>query len=187
MVSQYSTIKKDNNDEGMFHFINKTMAKNNCVLFDSTPPRIFLELRFKLLQLSLDTSIGVWHIFENHTILRVYGFEEEPYMLPIFLTPRIYALEYIRKRFEYDHKHFVVNNHPITFRLHHNVGPFVVRIKTTKLIVEDLLRYLNFQQAEKINYDPHHVISERRKKNKAFAYVHQLQIHWMVCIKIFKT
>ena len=34
-------------------------------------------------------------LFEDHTMIRVYGLEEEHVLLLAFLTPRIYALEYI--------------------------------------------------------------------------------------------
>ena len=102
-------------------------------------------------------------MFENHTILRVYGVEEEPYLLPTFLTPRIYAIEYFKQRFILDHKHFASNNKSITFKLPQKIGPFMVRSRTTKTIVEYLWRDLKFQQGEKINYDPFHVISEKKE------------------------
>jgi hypothetical protein len=50
-----------------------------------------------ILQLSKDARTRDWYLVEDHTIIRVYGFEKEPFKLPIFLTPRILALEYVRK------------------------------------------------------------------------------------------
>jgi hypothetical protein len=52
----------------------------------------------KILQLRKYTRLGDWYLAEDHTIITVYGFEQDPYKLPIFLTPRIFNFEYIRKR-----------------------------------------------------------------------------------------
>ena len=49
----------------------------------------------------------------------------------------------------------------------------MVRSRTTKNIVEDLLKESKFQQGEKIIYDPFHVGLEKRKKNKISSYEHQ--------------
>jgi hypothetical protein len=38
-------------------------------------------------------KVGDWYISENYIVIRVYGFESQPYRLPIFLTHRIFALE----------------------------------------------------------------------------------------------
>ena len=32
---------------------------------------------------------------------------------------------------------------------------------------------MNFQEGQKIRYDPHHIISERRQNNKSVAFEHQ--------------
>lgn len=74
----------------------------------------------------------------------VYGLEEELYLLPTFLTRRIYYLDYIRKRLVSNHLHFVIHNKATTFKLHQKIGPFAVKSRTTKKIVEDLLKDLNF-------------------------------------------
>ena len=52
----------------------------------------------------------------------------------------------------------------------------MVRSRKTKTIVENLLKELIFQQGEKINNDPFHVISEKRKKNNISTYEHQLNL-----------
>ena len=39
---------------------------------------------------------GGWLVlYKYHTIIRIYGFEEEPYTLTTFLTIRVLAMEYI--------------------------------------------------------------------------------------------
>lgn len=45
-------------------------------------------------------------MFENHIIIRVYGFEEEHFLLATFLTPIIYALEYTMQRLASYYEHF---------------------------------------------------------------------------------
>lgn len=79
-------------------------------------PKISQELK-ELLQLSPNNRTGDWYIFENHTIIRIYGFEGQPYIFSAFLTPMVYALEFMRERLTYDQLHFVGNNKASTFRL----------------------------------------------------------------------
>lgn len=116
---------------------------------------------------------GDWYLFENHTILRIYGFEDEPYLLPTFLTPKIYALEFIRWRFATNYEHFAKYKKSITFNLPYKTGPFIARSGTSKTITKDLLKEMKFQKGEINNYYPHHIISEKRKQNKFYAYEHQ--------------
>ena len=42
--------------------------------------------------------VGEWFLYKEFTILRIYGFENEPYRLPVFLTKRIFVLEFLRQR-----------------------------------------------------------------------------------------
>ena len=56
------------------------------MIFQTIFPRISQELK-DLLQLSLDTRTRDWYIFQNHIVIRVYGFEEDPYLLLALLTP----------------------------------------------------------------------------------------------------
>lgn len=165
-----SFIKKDSSNEAMFVF--KIISKAHLVLFDSLSPRISIELKTHL-QLSLDTRIGYWYLFENHTILRVYGFEEEPFLLPAFLTPNIYALEYIKKRFASDHEHFAKYHKTITFKLPYTIGPFSAKNRKARDITDDLLKNMKFQKGKKMHYDPYHVILEKREKIRISIYEHQ--------------
>ena len=76
---EISPVNEDGN-EGMFRFINKIM------------PKASKQLKKKL-QLSLETRIGDWYLFENRIVIKLYGFEDEPFLLPSFFTPKIYSLE----------------------------------------------------------------------------------------------
>ena len=65
------------------------------LLFDEVLPRVLEEMK-SMMQSSPEDRIGVWFLYKDFTVLRVYGFTGGPYRLPAFLTPRIFALEYMR-------------------------------------------------------------------------------------------
>ena len=67
-------------------------------LFGSLLPRVSEELK-NIFHLSLETRIADSYLFEKHIVIRVYGFEEEPFLLPTFLKPSISSLEYIKHSF----------------------------------------------------------------------------------------
>ena len=77
-----------------FDFSNKIMAKIYQMFFKVELPMVSKEIRSKL-QLSIEL-IGVWFLFRDHAIIKVYGFTGTPYMLPAFMTSRLFYLEYIR-------------------------------------------------------------------------------------------
>ena len=49
-------------------------------------------------------------------------------------------------------------------RLHYSIGPFVIKSSLAPPIVEQLLESFNFQESQRINYDPKKVISNRKRK-----------------------
>ena len=112
-------------------------------------------------------------MFENYTVIRVYGFEEDPYLFPSILNPRVYALECIRQILLFDQEHFVKFNKATTIKPFYKVFPFTIKSKSGISIVEGLLGAMNFRKGQKENYDPHHVVSEKRKKNRSSPYQHQ--------------
>ena len=66
-----------------------------------------LPIMKESLQFSPDKRIGDWFLLEEHTIIRVYGFTHEPYILPAFLTPIIFPLDLIRKKLIVENEHFI--------------------------------------------------------------------------------
>ena len=54
------------------------------------------------------------------------------------------------------------------------VGPFIFKNKSALMIVEKLLEIMDFQKEQKINYDPHHIISQRKQSNKNKPFDHQV-------------
>ena len=70
--------------------------------------------------------VSDWYFFEDHTEIRIYGVELQPFILPKFLTPIIFSLEFIRQRLNYDYIHFVSKKNKVRFKLKNEVGPFIV-------------------------------------------------------------
>ena len=101
-------------------------------------------------------------------------FYHEPYILLAFLTPRVLSFEFIR------HKLIVENEHFISFKKSSEimspwvVGPFIIKSKVSLPIVESLLQEMNFNKSIVVNYDAHHVISQRRQLDKKKAFEHQV-------------
>ena len=75
-------------------FMNQLMAKIYDLFFQERLPRVLLEMS-EMLQLSNSKNIGDWFLTEFGTTIRLYGFVHPPYVLPAFLTPRIFSLELI--------------------------------------------------------------------------------------------
>ena len=65
------------------------------ILFQQRLPRVLPEMKF-FSHLSHERRVGYWFLCEYSTVIRVYGFTHQPYVLPTFLTLRVFALELIR-------------------------------------------------------------------------------------------
>ena len=89
-------ISKESTNISFFEFTNKIMTKFYYLFSKVELPRVLEEMRNKL-KLSQE-PIGDWFLFKDHTIIRVYGFTGEPYILHAFMTSRLFDLEYIRHR-----------------------------------------------------------------------------------------
>ena len=53
------------------------------------------------------------------------------------------------------------------------VGSFILKNKGALFFIEKLLASMEFKKEPKINYDPHHVISLKKKANKNKSFDHQ--------------
>jgi len=125
-----SLIKKKTLNVGFLEYIDQLISKSYHIIHHKIPPRIFLDYK-TLLQLSLDKRVGDYYIFENYTKIKVYGSDLRPFLLPIFLTPKIFVLEYIRKILNLDDIHFVSRKYKANFKLKKEVGPFIFNTKST--------------------------------------------------------
>jgi hypothetical protein len=74
-------------------FTNKVMSKVYSLIFNTNLPRVLDDMRFYL-QPNLENIVGDWVLFMHSTVIWVYGCHESPYLLPIFSSPSIFALEH---------------------------------------------------------------------------------------------
>ncbi len=90
----------------MCEYYNYFLSMLYSLIHEEPLPRILPIMR-ELLQLSPNTILGDWFFFEKNTLMRIYGYMRDPYMLPAFLTTRIFSLEYARQMIAMDDLHFV--------------------------------------------------------------------------------
>jgi hypothetical protein len=69
--------------------------------------------------------MGDWYLYQDHTEIRVYGCELDPYKLPKYLPVRIFALEYIRQMINSDDIHFVSLKKKQQLRIKGQIGSFI--------------------------------------------------------------
>ena len=79
-------------------------------------------------------------------MIRVYGYEHQPYRLPSFLTPRVFSLEVLRQRLQSDELHFSSKKHNSNFKDLITVGPFTVNNRATIELIDDMMACFGFSQ-----------------------------------------
>ena len=78
------------------HFANKIMSRIYKLIFDQELPRVTEMMRSNLKTGS--EIIGDWFLNVEYTEIKLYGFNGYPFLLPDFLTDRIFSLEFSKKR-----------------------------------------------------------------------------------------
>ena len=157
----------------MFEFVNKIMEEVYKILFDEKLPRVLDEMKSNLHPL-MESYTGDWFLYKEFTVVRGYVYTRPPYKLPAFLTPRIFALEFIKQRLCSKEEHFCSFKKSSDLKFPFNIGPFIFKNKVALNIIEKLLEAMEFKTMERLNYDPRQIISQRRKQNKNKAFEHQL-------------
>ena len=142
------------------------------MMFDKEMPRVLDEMRC-LMQSSPEERVRDWFLYRDYTVLRVYGFAGQPYRLSSFLTPRIFALEFMRQRLLSEEEHFGAFKKSSNIKFPFKVGSFIFKGKGALVFIEKLLEAMDFQKEAKVNYDPYHVISLRKQANKNKPFEHQ--------------
>jgi hypothetical protein len=89
------------------------------------------------------------------------------------LTPKIFALEYIRQSLNLDDVHFVSRKYRASFKLKKEVGTFVVNSRSTLQVATKVLLDMGFQQGETWIYDPHALISSKMISYGQSPYHHE--------------
>ena len=145
--------------------MNDLMAEFYNIFFRERLPRVLLEMK-ETLQLSPSKMIGDWLLSESGTIIRLYGFVHQPYVLPSFLTTNIFSLEFLRKNLTIEEEHILNFRKSLDMKFPWEMGPYVVKSRASLQIIDDIVRIMVFSLGTTINYDPHQVISKRRQENK---------------------
>ena len=78
-------------------FMNVLMAPVYETLFQRRLRRVLQEMKI-MVQSSLERRVGDWFLSKNSIVIRVYGYTHQLYVLPVFLTPRMFSLDLIKQR-----------------------------------------------------------------------------------------
>ena len=141
-------------------FLNSLMAEIYGIFFQERLPKVLPEMK-EMLQLS-PKMIGDWFLTKFETIIRLYGFVHQPYILPAFLTIKNFPLELVRQRITIEEEHILSFRKSSGINFSRKVGPYSVKSRAALPLVNNLLRSMGFLLRQAINYGPHQVISKRR-------------------------
>jgi len=106
----------------------------------------------------------------HSTIIWVYGCHVPPYLLPIFMTPRVFSLEFIRKIIIYETNHFLKLHKASNLKFPFLIGPFIVKSISCLSHIQEKIKEFGFAHLQGRIYDPHQIISKRRLMNKHAPY-----------------
>ena len=107
-----------------YEFIDLFIYPASSFLVSSHLPRLSDEMQ-KILQLSKSYSIGDWYLYQDHTVIRIYGCELAPYKLPKYVPMRLFALEYFQQFGNADMIHFYGRSKKSQLKIRHQLGPFI--------------------------------------------------------------
>ena len=130
------------------------------LIFDSTMPRIGVDLK-SLLHGPVE-SVGDWFCFADYTLIRVYGFEGEPFRLPKFTNRRLFSLEFLRQRLISENDNFIKHKKASSLKFVFILEPFVVKTFFAANITDQILSSMRFDTDKALRYDPKGVMHQRR-------------------------
>ena len=133
----------------------------------------FLEEMKSSLQPNPENMVGDWMLFMHSTVIWVYGYQEGPYLLPVFLTPRFFSLEFIRQRIISETWHFLKAQKASNLKFPFMIGPFVVKNKPCLPQIQAKLSEFRFTQLQGRKYDPHQIIWKRKLMSRQGPYEHE--------------
>ena len=135
-------------------FLNLLMANIYGLFFQEILPKMFPRMK-KTMHLSPNKRIGDWFLTNFEIIIRLYDFVHQPYILPAFLTIRIFSVELVRQRLTIEEEHILSFRKSSGINFPRKVGPYSVKSRATLPLVDNLLRTMGFPLVRAINYDPH--------------------------------
>jgi hypothetical protein len=134
-------------------FINKVMSKAYQMIFNVKLPRFIEEMRIHLQ--NPEDRIGDWTLFINSTVIWVYVFHEFHYLFPIFFTPTIFSLEFLRQKIISETENLIKYHRARNIKFSFVIGPFIAKFRTCLAQVEAKLKALFFAQMPGKKYDLH--------------------------------
>ena len=98
--------------------------------------------------------VGDWFCFADYTLIRVYGFEGEPFRLPKFTSRRLFALEFLRQRLISENDNFIKHKKASSLKFVFTLEPFVVKTIFAANITDQILSSMSFETDKALRYDP---------------------------------
>ena len=86
---------------------------------------------------SSSEPVGDWFLYKEFTVLRVYGFEDESYRLPVFLTKIIFVLGFLRLRLQVETEIFLNHKKVLNMKFKYTMEPFVVNTTSALSIIQN--------------------------------------------------
>ena len=115
-------------NNSIFNYMKLIMEDIYRVILQTKIPRFFPEME-DMWQFYPNGKVGDWFLLNEHTIIRVYDFFHQPYMLPAFLTPIMFSLEFITKKLTVENEHFINFRKAYEIKFSLKVGPFIIKNK----------------------------------------------------------
>ena len=123
--SNDTDLSQRNATISFFTFASSVIPALYKLIFGSSMPRIGEDLKL-LLQNPME-PVGDWFCFEDYTLIRIYGFEGEPFKVPKFKTRRLFALEFLRQRLVAENDNFFNHKEAYSLKFVFTLEPFVVK------------------------------------------------------------
>jgi len=106
--------------------------------------------------------VGDWFCFQDYTLIRIYGFEGEPFILPKFITRRFFSLGFLRQRLIAENDNFVKHKKDSSLKFVFTLEPFVVKSILATNTIDQIIRSMSFATDKALRYDPRGIMHQRR-------------------------
>lgn len=153
-------------------YINKILSIIYGLIHEEKFPRVTEEMR-KGLQLKKGKATGDWFLYQGSTLIGVYDFQGFSYVLPAFLTPIIFYLEFARQILSLEELHFMRAHKTSNLKSPFTLGTFTFKSKSCVAILDSYMCQFQFLLAPMVRYDPLDVISKRKKRKTTKAREHE--------------
>ena len=95
-------------------------------------------------------------------VIRVYGFEGEPYKLPKFLTRKLFVLEFLRQRLSVENEIFINHKKVSSMKFKFTLETFVVESTHVVTTIDQIMKRMDFKIDKSLRYDPKKLIHQRK-------------------------